>query len=388
MVFDVSELRSVNGFSGGRNNRNNGNQQQNKKKNKGKNRDNRQQSSTPSAILNSGMDYERGSDDRSFNTEDSKSNDNDNNTMSQEVAEAADTLNAFLEDYADMCKQSGNQVADVIRDSFWDVTKIMTHYYDPKYSGITGEINKVLDIMASQRFAIALTNLLNTENIEGWHDGVNDIWKSVMFAISTALITCHKRMKDETVEAYIDLLSSPGISGKDIDRLSKELGITKDLAVDLVASIPVIPEDMTDITLKQFYSSFVMKLMEHADENIDVLDRGTQGKLFSFFFGKEHIALKAIGRMLAAVKITGFENEAQKIVYAEYLSMLSDRLDAYDIKDIKFVLKFIVNEKKRLGKDTMMLFGYVSIVEYGSIRKAELELISSDSDAKEYLVMN
>ena len=388
MQFNASELNVA---IGGR--RNNGNQNGNKNKNKNKNKNNgsgnkQQSAGRGSAILDSGMEFERGSGDRSFGDDVNSDDVVVDIDTSAEVEAANNKLRDFLEEYEEMCSERGNQVADVIRDLFWEVSKIMTHYYEPKYEAASAKMNKVLDVMATQRFETTLANILTNEDVEGWNDGTNNIWKSVMFSICTVLTTCHKSMKDETISGYIDLLASKGLAGNDINRLVKDLGITKDLAVDLVAAIPVIPDDMTDITLRQFYESFCMKLMEHAEENIDVLDRGTQGKLFTFFFGNNHVALKAIGRMLASTKITGFVNESQKLIYAEYLSMLADRLDAYEIKDIKFVLKFLVSEKKRKGKDSMILFGSVPIAEYDSIRKAEFELISSDPDAKEYLVMS
>lgn len=392
MQFNFSDLRS----DLPSNNRNNGQRRDDRRNNRnnGQRRDQRRDNdrrrgsnNSSNPILSSGMDFERGSGDRSFEDMEAKVETAEAG-ISEEVEQALDVVGNFLDDYAESCKLTGNQVTDVIRDSFWDVAKIMTHYYEPKYESMMGEMNKVLDIVSSQRFATSLFNLLSAEEIEGWHDGMNDVWKDVMFVVATTIVTSHKKMKDETVTTYIDLLSSSGLAGKDVDRLVKELGITKDLAMDLMVSIPVIPDDLNDVTLRQFFGSFVMKMMEHAEENIDVLDRGTQGKLFSFFFGKSHIALKAIGRMLAAPKIGTFQNESQKMVYAEYLSMLSDRLDAYDIKDIKYVLRFIVNEKKRLGKETLMLFGSLSIVDYSSIRKAELELIQSDPEAKNYLVMS
>lgn len=402
MNFDPSELKFASKYAGGgKNNKNrkfnNGgnrdrDRDRNRNNNNGNNRDRRNDrgnKTESSSILSSGMsDYERGYGDRAFDNESvPKETTGGNVNIPNEVLDAGSNVENFLNDYAEACSLAGNQVTDVIRDEFWPVAKAMTHYYDPKYAPITAGMNKVLDVISSQRFAVSLVNLLNGEEIEGWHDGVSDIWKDVMFTVATTITTCHKKMKDETVSNYIELISSSGLAGKDINHLVKELGITKDLATDLTIAIPVIPVDMTDITLRQFYGAFVMSLMEHAEENIDVLDRGTQGNLFSFFFGKDHIALKAIGRMLAAPKIVKFANESQKMIYAEYLSMLSDRLDAYDIKDIKYVLRFIVNEKKRLGKDTAMLFGDLSIVEYDSVRKAEFELIGSDSEAKEYLVM-
>lgn len=403
MNFDPSELKFAPKYAGGsknnksrRPNSNNGNRDRDRDRNRNSNnnsnnRKNDKRKTESSSILSSGMsDYERGYGDRSFDdgSTEFKEATGENTNIPNEVLDASADVERFLNDYAEACSLAGNQVTDVIRDEFWGVAKVMTHYYDPKYAPITAGMNKVLDIISSQRFAISLVNLLNGEEIEGWKDGVLDIWKDVMFTVATTVTTCHKKMKDETVSNYIELISSSGLAGKDINHLVKELGITKDLATDLTIAIPVIPIDMNDITLRQFYGTFVMALMEHAEENIDVLDRGTQGNLFSFFFGKDHIALKAIGRMLAAPKIVKFANESQKMVYAEYLSMLSDRLDAYDIKDIKYVLRFIVNEKKRLGKDTALLFSDLSIVEYDSVRKAEFELIGSDLEAKEYLVMS
>lgn len=397
MKFDQKELAG----NSGSNNRNNGRRRDDRRdnrrddrkngRNRAERRDNQRQDNNDKrrsgSILSSGVDFERGSGDRIFEEDIEVKVDNEPE-VSEEVERAVNTALNFLDDYADACKLAGNQVTDVIRDRFWDVCKVMTHYYDPKYGDMMGEMNKVLDVTCSQRFAASLCNLLGSEEVEGWNDGTMDVWKDVMFTIATTITTSHKKMKDETVSAYIELLSSSGLAGKDIDRLASELGITKDLATDLIISIPVIPDDMNDIALRQFFGSFVMRMMDHAEENIDVLDRGTQGKLFSFFFGKDHIALKAIGRMLAAPKISKFQNESQKMVYAEYLSMLSDRLDAYDIKDIKYVLRFIVNEKKRLGKGTEMLFGDLSIVEYNSVRKSVFELIKDDADAKQYLVLS
>lgn len=365
-----------------RNNNNNGNRNDNKGNRKDSN--NKPKRENSKAILSSGMnDFERGTGERTFE---------DDGAVeaavqrSEDIERAEKLLTIFLEDYESMVSERGNQVHSVIRDLFWDVCKVLTHYYENKYKPVMGQMNQVLDIVSTQRFASSLSTILTNDDIDGWNDGINNVWKDVMFVVSTVLVTSHGQMKEETISLYIDLLASNGLAGKDIDRIVKELGITKDLAVDLVTSIPVVPDDMNDVTLRQFYNSFMMKLMEHADENIDVLDRATQGKLFSFFFGKSKIALKAIGRMLAHGTVTGFKSDAQRMIYAEYLSMLSERLDAYEIKDIKYVLKFVADQKKEAGKDAVVLFGSVAISQYDSIRKAFFELINESPETKDVLI--
>lgn len=386
---------SYDDFGGNTGKRNNGNNGGNKKKNKqnqnnnngkGSRREmNEKKSDTSPEILSSGMEFERGDGDRFFE-EDEVVESVEKISMPEDVEKADEILTAFLEDYENVLNEHGNQVPVVIQDLFWDVSSVLTHYYENKYQSLIDKINKVFSIVSTQRFAASLKQVLMNEEVEGWNDGTTNIWKDVMFVISTALTTSHSMMKDETISLYIDLLASNGLAGKDISRLVKELGITKDLAVDLVASIPVIPEDITDATLRQFYPAFMAKVLEHASENIDVLDRTTQSNLFSFFFGKSKTALKALGRMLSHLDVTGFQNDSQRIIYAEYISMLSERLDAYEIRDIKYVLKFIVEEKKRVGKDKLLAWGRVSISDYSSIRKALLELVQENNDAKEFLI--
>lgn len=324
-------------------------------------------------------------DDRSFDDldtddefESSEESDTDN-----EIYDAISILDVFIEDFTDIIQEPGNKVPNIIRDQFWDVCSVMTHYYDNKYKDLVGKMNKVLEIVSRQIFAKSLQMVCAGDDIEGWN-GTNGIWKDVLFTLSTALITSYSKMKTEVASAYIDLIASNGLAGKDIAMLTDKYGITKDLSIDLITAIPVIPEDLNDITIGQFHDSFIMRIMDNAEENIDVLDGGTQSKLFTFFFGEGQQALKTIGRMLADTAIGAFKNNSQQMIYAEYVSMLAKRLDAYDIKNIKYVLKYVVGQKKVRANDELV-YDNISVAEYDSIRKALFELIADNPEVKKIL---
>lgn len=382
MIFEMTDLKER---KGNNNNNRNNNFQKKQNNNKKQQQQQRKRSSYEEQIRNDSFlscEDERGSGVRTF---DDTCEDVESTNIPEEVEKAMDTLDSFLAEYADALSERGNQIPNIISDLFWDVAGVLTHYYENKYKPALDKMNKVLNLCCQQRFASSLASVCRNEDIDGWNDGINDIWKDVMFVISTLLTTSHSMMKDETISTYIDLLSSNGLAGKDINRITKDLGITKDLAIDLTATIPVIPSDMTDVTLRQFYPSFLVKLLQHAEDNIDVMDKVTQGKLFSWFFGKDKIALKAIGRMMATPVVSKFGNDSQKMIYAEYQAMLAEKLDAYEIKDIKYVLEFIVSEKKKAG-DAILVFGTVSISEYDSIRKAMFELIKENPEAKAVLI--
>lgn len=379
MRFDISDIYGKKGNKNNQNRGNNGNNNNNRRDN----RDNKKRDSSYGESIKNDSFYGRGSGKRDFDDvedEVSKSDDKDSK-MSEQVEKAIDTLDNFIDDYASALEERGNQIPDIIMDEFWDVADILTHYYDNKYKPAVDKMNKVMNLCCQHRFASSLSMVCRNETIDGWNDGTTDIWKSVMFVISVLLTTSHAMMKDETISTYIDLLTSNGVAGKDIDRLVAEVGITKDLAIDLTAAIPVLASDMTEATLSQFYPCFLAKLLQHAEENIDVMDSATQGKVFSWFFGKDNTALKAIGKMMSDTVIKSFANNSQSIIYGEYQKMLAEKLDAYEIGDIKYVLKYISSIKA--SKDgALLVFGQVELKDYNSIRKALLELIKEKPEMK------
>ena len=388
MKFDLADL--------GRGGNNNGN---NNKKNRGNdNRDNnkQQQDKQRNKNNNNGSSYKesvkndsflkstgRGAGERSFDSDDAveTTKPEENNKVAEVVEDAMETLDNFISDYSDALAEKGNQIPNIILDEFWDVAEILTHYYDKKYAPAVDKMNKTLNLCCQHRFANSLAMVCRNEQIDGWNDGKEDIWKRVMFVISILLTTSHSLMKDETISTYIDLLTSNGVAGKDIDRLVTEVGITKDLAIDLTAAIPVLAQDMTEATLSRFYTSFVTKLMQHAEENIDVMDAATQGKLFSWFFGNENTALKALGKMMSDPVLKTFGNNSQKLIYGEYQKMLAEKLDAYELGDIKYVLKYISNIKATRD-GALIVFSTVELREYSSIRKALLEVIKEKPEMK------
>lgn len=364
-------------LSGSRNNNNGGNGNRNDRKSRKERR--REERNARSSVRN----Y----NDRTFDDYDldNEYDDSDGTTTesSKELDYADKILQEFIDDFADIIQEPGNRVANVIRDGFWDVANVMTHYYDNKYKELTGKMNKVLEIVSRMIFAKSLQIVCSNDDIDGW-DGPDGIWKDVLFTLSTALITCHGKMKAEVISMYIDMISSNGLAGKDITMLVDKYGISKDLAIDLITSIPTIPEDLNDVTIGEFHNSFIMRIMENAEDNIDVLDKGTQDKLFTFFFGDGQSALKAVGRMLSDTVIGKFKNNCQSLIYKEYIAMLAKRLESYDIKNIKYVLKFISAQKKSKANDELV-YESISLADYDSIRKALLELIKDNPEIKEIL---
>ena len=380
MRFELADLgRGKNNNNNSKKNRGNDNYSNNRD-NKQKNNNN---SSYKESIKNDSFlraSTGRGEGSRSFGNDEVEEVKEQETKVSEVVERAIKTLNTFIDDYAAALVEAGNQIPDIILDEFWDVAEILTHYYDKKYAPAVDKMNKTLNLCCQHRFAHSLSMVCRNETIDGWNDGKEDIWKRVMFVISILLTTSHSLMKDETISVYIDLLTSNGVAGKDIDRLVTEVGITRDLAIDLTASIPVLAQDMTESTLSKFYSSFAVKLMQHSEENIDILDAATQGKVFSWFFGNGNVALKAIGKMMSDPMVSSFGSENKKTIYEEYKKMLSEKLDAYELSDIKYVLKYISGVKEE--REGLIVFGSVELAEYSSIRKALLELIKEKPETK------
>ena len=125
MRFDENELLNPpSGRNGKNGNKNRDERRRNDRdRNRDRNRDERKRedriaTNAPSPILRSGMDLERGSGDRVFDEE--VKEDLRETNAPDDVLQGLDTIQNFLDDYADACKLSGNQVIDVIRDSFWE----------------------------------------------------------------------------------------------------------------------------------------------------------------------------------------------------------------------------------------------------------------------------
>lgn len=359
-----------------KNGNNNGNNNGGDDRRKNNNRDNNKFDGGNRRKSRGVRDY----DNRGFTFEDDEE---DTMTKSQQIMEDEDCLDAFIEDYVVVSDEGGNRLTKIINDGFWDACHVLTNYYNKEYKSILGKMNKVLDIMSTQKFTNALKIVCAGEDIKGW-SGIDGIWKDVVFAISLALITTNGTMKEETIETYVALLTSEGLAGKDMKILVEEYALSKDLAIDLIIGIPVIPEDQNEISINAFHKAFILKLLDNAEENIDVLDAGTQNKLFTFFFGDERTSMKCIGKMLSATRIGTFKNDSQQAVYDEYVAMLAARLESKDIKEIKFVLRYVLEQKKERPRDEVV-FDLIKMTQYDSIRKALFEFLGENPEYKKVI---
>lgn len=309
----------------------------------------------------------------------------ENNTAASNQVEAVtDVLTAFSTAFSkNMDKPT--ECRDIIESYFEDVVAAMRYYYDPKFESALSAMNKIIDLMSTNYFATTLLGILKQNTFE---ENWSTMWKDVAFTISLVLSSSANKMKEGTVQIYVsDILSSNGMWKTEITQLVEELGITEDLATDVIISLPVRPEDMNDLNMRSIYKEFLYTILNHADDNIEVLDRGTQRKLFDFCFedGKK-LATKVIGRFLSSEDVAKNKEleGAESLVYGEFKAMLYEKLESYDVHDIAFVLRFIVEQKKR--NNAAIIFNAEDAAKYDTIRKAIMQVVSKDDSAKSYLV--
>lgn len=307
----------------------------------------------------------------------------------RESSEIVDSVKDVLNEFIELFNKNLDKPAEcrnIIEESIGDICAALKYYYDPKFEDALPEMNKTLDIMSTNHFA---TNLLGILKQNPFGDEWDTMWKDVAFAISILLDSSANKMKDGTVDIYVsDILSSNGMWKTEITQLTEEFGITEDLAVDLIIGIPVKPEDMTDLNMRNIYQSFLWMLLNHANENIEVLDRNTQRGLFDFFFNDKRgkLACKVVGRFLSDEETKELKelDSCAALVYGEFKTMLLERLEDYDVNNISFVLRFVVDQKKR-GKNDI-IFDVEEASKYDTIRKAIMQVVAKDPSAKEYLV--
>lgn len=278
-----------------------------------------------------------------------------------------------------------SECKELIETSLEDVCAALKYYYDPRFENALSAMNAVIDIMTTNYFAQTLLGILKQNSFDNW----NEFWKDVAFAISIVLNSSANKMKDATVQIYVsDILASNGMWRTEIDQLVEEVGITEDLATDLVIGLPVRPEDMNDIMMRSIYKEFLWTILNHAEDNIEVLDRTAQRKLFDFCFddGKK-LACKVIGRFLSGEEVKKIKEleGAAALVYGEFKAMLYEKLETYDVHNIAFVLKFIVDQRKR-EEGKSVIFSAEDAAKYDTIRKAIMQIVSKDDTAKQYLV--
>lgn len=308
-------------------------------------------------------------------------------TQNADYASTVESIKEVLSGFVNSVQKNidkPSEIKSIIEESFDDVAAAMKYYYDTRMEDCIPFANKVLDIMSTNQFANILLSVLKQNSFDDW----DVMWKDVALLISILLETSTAKMKEGTVQIYVsDILASSGMWKTEIDQMVNTIGITEELATDLVIGLPVKAEDMTDLLMRSTYRAFLEAIIEHAEDNIEILDSQTQRKLFDFFFNENgksgKLASKIIGRYLADEDLDGLQG-VESLIYGEFKQMLLKKLDSYDVQNIVFVIKYIVDQRKHGNKN--MIFNVEKASEYDTIRKAIVQVVSNDESAKEYLM--
>lgn len=298
----------------------------------------------------------------------------ESSTMSSVLAAKKDTLVEFLDEYTKNVKDT-KVLVDLIADDFATICSLFRIYYDDdKNKPFVKDLNRLLELMTTNQFANTLYKVLKSNIIENW----DEVWQDVSLAVSILLETTSDKMKDETIQLYVyKIIAGYGMWGNEINEMVKNFGITKELAIDLVISIPVTPEKMGQKLLEQFAPRFFNKIVEHAEDNIQVMDDELIQKIFEFMFGKYGASVyKSLGQFLTIEPSTKELNGSQALVYEQFLDFVYKKLDMFDIKNIKFVMEFIGREAEK----HKVIFEPTRAMKYSSIRKTVSMMTSEGND--------
>lgn len=294
----------------------------------------------------------------------------------------ADEINSFCDNFTDNT-DNYRALQDIVSNEFPDIIGYIRAYYSGKNTPLfIDSLNRLVKIMSTTQFANVLNGIL-TSGI--WtEDGTYDkIWRHIGYALSVALETSHERMHTDVIRLYATNIL-PRMWKPEIQDITTQTGVTKDLALDLIIAIPMIDSEWNGANIDAFYHRFLDKMIIHAEDNMDVLNWEVQGMLYEKFFGKTKNALKVIGKYLVSERIETLESEVATAVYDEFKKMIFSKLDTYDINDIEYVFNF-VSKYKQNNPDANMLFDSVKASEYENVRKGLLSVMDKTPDAMKYL---
>lgn len=325
-------------------------------------------------------------------TEDDLRETNDGNTddRREEIThvEEYEYMEDFLDAYLrDDVKTSFGKQKELIYEHIINLGAIISNYFNPKYRDILPEMELVMQVMVTDIFSRAFYNVLvdcirEGNDPEGLFVNWDEDYSVVGMMVSILIGTRRQDMTEETETLYMTKIAK-GIWNEEIRQLTQNAHITEELATDLILRTPIDPQQMKDYHIEAFYPGFLESILLHAEDNIEVLDRATQGKIFRFIYGKGKNAAKVVGRNLSDPEKDGLES-MEKMVYTEFKTMLYETLNTFDIGIIKFVLKFIVGRKKD-NPSVKLVFDFDTAVEYPNINKALQSYIVEDRDAKDCL---
>lgn len=301
------------------------------------------------------------------------------------------TLEEFLDEYSsEEVKTSYAKQRDIIYRMAIPLCKILSNYFNPKYEDIQGTMDTVLQIMTTdifcRAFARTLADALGDEHNDpdGYFANWDNDYIYVGNTVATLLGTKRKVMTEETETAYVTQIAKR-LWADDIKILTNQLRISEGLATDVILKTPVIPDRIANYQVELYYKGFLDSILLHADDNIEILDASTQGKLLTYLYGNGKNLCKVLGKFLADVPrdTTDFSG-VEKLIYGAFKEMLYTRLNGFDIGDIKFVLKYIVNQKKG-HPDQAIVFSIDDAADYTNINRALQSYIGDDKDAKDCL---
>lgn len=295
----------------------------------------------------------------------------------------ADAINSFCDSFTDNI-QNYRSLQDVIIDQLPDVIGYVKYYYGNKNNSIfIDALNRLITTMCTTPFANTLGSVL--ESGVWVDDGTYDkIWSSIAFGLSVALETSYERMHSDTVRKYAASIL-PRMWKPEINDVTVQAGVTKDLALDLFIAIPLEENDWNGANIDAFYHRFLDKMIIHAEDNMDVLNWEVQGILYDRMFGKgSKTALKIIGKYLVSDEITEFDSDVISAVYDDFKKMLYSKLDKYDIGDIEYVFRFVAKYRKE-HPDNKIMFNSVVASEWENVRKGLLSVMDKDRETMNYL---
>lgn len=299
----------------------------------------------------------------------------------QENDRRAEDILRFCDDFTDNVNDM-RQLKDIILDEFPDAVRHIKAYYSQKNGRqYVDAVNRLINTMAMSQFANTLSKVL-----EGgvWiDDGTYDkCWRNIAFAISTALETSHEKMHNDVIRIYAANIL-PRMWKPEINEIVTQTGVTRELVLDLIIAIPMVGAEWNGSNIDAFYGRFLDKMLQHAEDNMDVLNWEVQGMLYDRFFDNKKTGLKIIGKYLTSENITAFESDVAEAVYKQFIKMLYNKLDGYDIKDIAYVFKFVSGFKKDHESITT-IFNATDASTYENVRKGLL-LAMDDQEVMKHL---
>ena len=314
-----------------------------------------------------------------------------NQKQNSSVDDAVQVIEDFVDAYASN-KMNTAVAKEIISQNFAEVANVMTNYINPKYEKAVPTMNKIIVLMSTDNFSKMLFTVLK----EGTLIQKNTTRDDMMRLFNLVLETFSEKFSTDVMSTYIDIITDI-VCDLDIKMTKEEYGMSDDVALDFVVTIPVsVIGVRNDADIKEYARKFINVILTDYEETSRYMDNDMQKKIFYDFFNdkKDMGAIKAAGQCLTASKITlapdenGQVNEVQKVLLEHYKDMLYRVLDEHDIPTIKIPLKFIVKElryRKERNIDAPIMFDINEVVngDYPNLKKAIVDLVENDASAAE-----